>query len=151
MKRSLIVLALAGVASVALAQTPTPRAAHAWGRHERAMRMQHLEAWQLHRLTVLLDLNATQRDQVKTILDQQHAAMRASVKQLMRAMRQARQAHRAAQKETMAKMEHVLSAKQMAKFKVLVPPHRRMQWHHKGPGPMWRHGMGMGAPGPRGH
>lgn len=152
-KRSLVVLALAGVAGVALAQTPPgPHPAQHWGRHARAMRMQRMEQWQMHRLTVLLDLNSTQQRQVKTILQEQHSAMRASMQKVMEAMREARQARRAAHKEMMGKLTHILNAGQMAKFKVLMPSHPWKRWRHWGPHPMkGHHGMGMAGHAPQGH
>ena len=142
MKRSLILLALAGVASVALAQTPTPQLARGWQQHgiaARTHRMRRMEQWRLHQLTVLLDLTAAQRQQVQAILAEQHAAMRTSMQQMMRAMRAMRQAHIAAKRQMMAKMAHVLSAEQMAKFKVLGPPHPWFGMH----GPMGPRGMRM--------
>lgn len=142
MKRSLILLALAGVTSVALAQTPTPQLAHGWQQHGIAARMQRMhrmEQWRLHQLTVLLDLTAAQRQQVQAILAEQHAAMRTSMQEMMRAMHAMRQAHMAAKRQMMAKMAHVLSAEQMAKFKVLAPPH---PWFGMA-GPMGRGRMGM--------
>ncbi len=142
MKRSLILLALAGVTSVALAQTPTPQLAHGWQQHGIAARMQRMhrmEQWRLHQLTVLLDLTAAQRQQVQAILAEQHAAMRTSMQEMMRAMHAMRQAHMAAKRQMMAKMAHVLSAEQMAKFKVLVPPHPWFGMH----GPMGPGGMRM--------
>ena len=144
MRRVLVFLALAGAAGVALAQTPAPQPAQAWGGRAMVMRMQRMEQWRLHQLTVLLDLSAAQQQQVKAIIEQQHATMRASMEQVMRAMREARQAHLAARREMMAKMARVLSAAQMEKFKVLVPPHPKF-WMHR----MGRPGMGMGM-GPRG-
>ncbi|MGC8518010.1 MAG: hypothetical protein ACP5P4_05700 [Steroidobacteraceae bacterium] len=142
MKRSLILLSLAAVTSVALAQTPTPQLAHGWPQGAAAAhmrRIQHMEQWRLHQLTVLLDLTAAQRQQVRAILTEQHAAMRTSMQQMMRAMRAMRQAHMAAKRQMMAKMARVLSAEQMAKFKVLLPPH---PWFGMA-GPMGRGAMGM--------
>ncbi len=142
MKRSLIFLALAAVTSVALAQTPTPQLARGWPQGAAAAhmrRIQRMEQWRLHQLTVLLDLTAAQRHQVRAILAEQHAAMRTSMQQMMRAMRAMRQAHLAAKRQMMTKMAHVLSAEQMAKFKVLVPPH---PWFGMA-GPMGRGGMRM--------
>ena len=58
MKRSLILLALAGVTSVALAQTPTPQLAHGWQQlgvlhqfSEREHRFGHFAAEVFHRKT----------------------------------------------------------------------------------------------------
>lgn len=143
MKRILMVLVLAGVASVALAQTPPP--AHGGQREGMAARVQRMEQWRLHQLSVLLDLTSAQRQQVQRILTEQHSAMRSSMQEMMRAMRAMRQARRSAKQQMMAKMAHVLSAEQMAKFKVLMPPH---PWLRKR-GPMGPRGMRMRMMPPR--
>ncbi len=146
MKRTLVLLALTGVASVALAQSPPP--APAWRHGSMAMRMQRMqrmEQWRLHQLTVLLDLSPAQQQQVKAIYDQQHAAMRASMQQVMQAMRAARLAHRDAHQQMMTRMAQVLNPAQMAKFRVLIPPHPRPFMRRKGPRGMGM-GMGMGPP-----
>jgi Spy/CpxP family protein refolding chaperone len=150
MKRSLILLALAGMTSVALAQTPTPQLARGWPQHAMAARMHRMEQWRLHQLTVLLGLTSAQRQQVQAILAEQHAAMRTSMQKMMRAMRAMREAHVAAKRQMMAKMAHVLTAEQMAKFKVLVPPHPWAGMHGPmGPGAMgMRMRMHMAAPQP---
>lgn len=148
MKRSLIVLALTGLTGVALAQSPPPPPRPAWGGPAMMRQMQRMEQWRLHQLTVLLDLSAAQQQQVKAILDQQHAAMRASMRQVMEAMRAARKAHLAAREEMMNRMAKVLSAEQMAKFKVLAPARPPRWMHHMGPRGMGMGmGMGMGPPG----
>ena len=148
MKRSLIVLALTSLAGVALAQSPPPPPHPAWGGPAMMRQMQRMEQWRLHQLTVLLDLSAAQQQQVKAILDQQHTAMRASMRQVMEAMRAARKAHLAAREEMMNRMAKVLSAEQMAKFKVLAPARPPRWMHHMGPRGMGMGmGMGMGPPG----
>ena len=157
MRRVLVFLALAGAAGAVLAQTPAPRPAPAWGGRAMVMRMQRMQQWRLHQLTVLLELSAAQQQQVKAIIEQQHAAMRASMEQVMRAMREARRARLAARREMMAKMARVLSAAQMEKFKVLVPPHPKFWMRRMGPGMGMgpRRGMGPPAgpppPGPTSH
>jgi Spy/CpxP family protein refolding chaperone len=139
MKRSLILLILAGAVSVALAQPPAMPMSHpgwssTWSNAQVMRRMHHrMERWRLHQLTVLLDLTAAQRQQVKAIFRQQRAAMRQNkramrrtmrpIRQAMRkAMRQMRAAQRSAHAAMMDKLAHVLSAEQMAKFRVLIPP-----------------------------
>lgn len=143
MKRFAVFLALAGVTSIALAQSPAPARVPppGWAARTMTMRMRAMEKWRLHQLTVLLDLSAAQQQQIKAIIAEQHAAMRTSMLQVMRAMRAARAAHVAAQREMMSKMAQVLSPAQMAKFKVLMPPHRWFMMRRMRPRGM---GMGMG-------
>ncbi len=170
MKRSLILLVLAGAASVALAQPPAmpmshPGSSSSWNSPQAMKRMHRMERWRLHQLTVLLDLTAAQRQQVKSIFRQQRAAMRQNMRAMRRtmrpirramrkAMRQMRGARRSAHTAMMNKLAHVLSAEQMAKFKVLIPPpglmprmmHRPMMWKRGWQGPPPAH-----APGPPQH
>ncbi len=155
MKRSLVLLAFAGAASVALAQTPPVHArAGGWGGSSMRMmpmaqvrmRIRHMERWRMHQLTVLLGLSPTQQQQVRTILRQQRGVMRRNMKHfrqtMRRAMVQMRTAQRATHRETVAKLSHVLSAEQMAKFKVLMPPHGMFRFRHFGPGgPLHRRGL----------
>ena len=141
MKRFAVFLALAGMTSIALAQSPAPVPPPGWATRAMTMRMKAMEKWRLHQLTVLLDLSAAQQQQIKAIIAEQHAAMRTSMLQVMRAMRAARAAHVAAQREMMSKMAQVLSPAQMAKFKVLMPPHRWFMMRRMRPRGM---GMGMG-------
>ena len=113
MKSGFLALVLLCGVSVAFAQTPSeppsgpPNAAH-----------------QLDRLTTLLDLTDTQKAQVKTILDAEHAKMRAQfqaakasgTKPSFDEMRAARQQSRA---ETIQQLTPVLTASQLKKFQVL--------------------------------
>jgi Spy/CpxP family protein refolding chaperone len=123
MKSGVLALVLLCGWSVAFAQTPSeppagpPNAAH-----------------QLDRLTTLLDLTDTQKAQVKTILDAEHAKMRAQfqaakasgTKPSFDEMRAARQQSRA---ETIQQLTPVLTASQLKKFQVLMDeeygPHGR--------------------------
>ena len=170
MKRSLILLVLAAATSVALAQPPAMQMSHpGWnatsGNARVMMRMHRLERWRLHQLTVLLDLTSAQRQQVKAILRQQRAAMRQNFRAMRRtmrpirramrkAMRQMRAAQRSAHTAMMNKLAHVLSAEQMAKFRVLIPPpglmprmmRRRMMMMMRGHG--WQGPPPAHAPGP---
>ena len=121
MKSSLFALVLLCGAGVAFAQAPPdhppgpPNPAH-----------------QLDRLTTLLDLTDTQRAQVKTILDAEHAKMRAQfqaaqasgTKPTFEEMRAARQQARAA---TVQQLTPVLTASQLKKFQVLMEEERGPQ------------------------
>ena len=125
MKSSLLALVLLCGAGVAFAQAPPdhppgpPNAAH-----------------QLDRLTTLLDLTDTQKAQVKTILDAEHAKMRAQfqaaqasgTKPTFEEMRAARQQARAA---TVQQLTPVLTASQLKKFQVLMEEERGP--HGRGP------------------
>ena len=125
MKSSLLALVLLWGAGVAFAQAPPdhppgpPNAAH-----------------QLDRLTTLLDLTDTQKAQVKTILDAEHAKMRAQfqaaqasgTKPTFEEMRAARQQARA---DTVQQLTPVLTASQLKKFQVLMEEERGP--HGRGP------------------
>ena len=125
MKSSLLALVLLCGAAAAFAQAPPdhppgpPNAAH-----------------QLDRLTTLLDLTDTQKAQVKTILDAEHAKMRAQfqaaqasgTKPTFEEMRAARQQARAA---TVQQLTPVLTASQLKKFQVLMEEERGP--HGRGP------------------
>ena len=125
MKSSLLALVLLCGAAAAFAQAPPdhppgpPNAAH-----------------QLDRLTTLLDLTDTQRAQVKTILDAEHAKMRAQfqaaqasgTKPTFEEMRAARQQARAA---TVQQLTPVLTASQLKKFQVWMEEERGP--HGRGP------------------
>jgi Spy/CpxP family protein refolding chaperone len=118
MKARFLALILMCGASVAFAQAPPdhppgpPNPAH-----------------QLDRLTTLLDLTDTQKAQVKTILDAEHAKMRAQfqaaqasgTKPSFEEMRAARQQLRA---DTVQQLTPVLTASQLKKFQVLKEEER---------------------------
>jgi len=114
MKSGFLALVLLCGTCVALAQTPPePHSGPPDGAH------------QLDRLTTLLDLTDTQKAQVKTILDAEHAKMRAQfqaaqasgTKPSFDEMRAARQQSRA---ETIQQLTPVLTASQLKKFQVLM-------------------------------
>ena len=121
MKGRHFALALLCVVSAAIAQTPQ-EPAHGGGEH------------QIERLTVLLDLTDAQKAQVKTILDAEHAKMRAQfqaaqasgTKPSFEQMRAAREQARA---DTVQQLTPVLTPSQLKKFEVL------MQEHAEGRGP----------------
>ena len=118
MKARVLALILLCGASVAFAQAPPdrppgpPNAAH-----------------QLDRLATLLDLTDTQKAQVKTILDAEHAKMRAQFqaaqasgqKPSFEEMRATRQQLHA---DTVQQLTPVLTASQLKKFKVLMEEER---------------------------
>src|SRR5580692_7102317 len=105
MKSSLVALVLLCGAGVALAQTPPdhppgpPNAAH-----------------QLDRLATLLDLTDTQKAQVKTILDAEHAKMRAH----FQAAQASGQKPSFEEMRAVQQLTPVLTASQLKKFKVLM-------------------------------
>jgi Spy/CpxP family protein refolding chaperone len=86
-------------------------------------------AHQLDRLATLLDLTDTQKAQVKTILDAQHAKMKAQfqatqasgTKPSVEEMRAVRQQLRA---DTVQQLTPVLTASQLKKFQVLIEEER---------------------------
>ena len=135
MKVRFFALILICATGVALAQTPPdrprgpPNAEH-----------------QLDRLTTLLDLTDTQKAQVKTILDAQHARMKAQfqaaqasgTKPTLEEMRAARQQSHA---ETVQQITPLLTASQLKKFEVLMEEERAT--HGRG-----RHGPSSGATPP---
>ena len=117
MKRGLLALAVLCVVSAANAQSPPQQPSHGGGEH------------QLERLTTLLDLTDTQQTQVKTILENEHAKMRAQfqaaqasgTKPSFEQMRAAREQMRA---ETVQQLTPVLTPSQLKKFEVLMEEHR---------------------------
>lgn len=114
----------------------------------------------MDRLALLLDLTASQRQQVQTIFSVEHARMKSAMQQVQQAMAHARATHQAVRKDTMQRLSSVLSPTQMRKFKALMPGpgmmhgmmmHRMMmhgmmmhdmKMHGAG------HGMGGSGPGP---
>jgi Spy/CpxP family protein refolding chaperone len=105
----------------ALAQPPDPPAGGGPGpgfRHESAAeRMDHL--------TTLLDLTDQQKAQVQTILDEQHAKMKAQRDAAQASgqkptFEQMKAEHEQLQQETLAKLTPVLSPTQLKKFQILM-------------------------------
>jgi len=122
MKATVIALALlvAG-AGAAFAQTPAPATAGT----QRPSRMDNL--------ATLLDLTEAQKAQVQTILQDEHAKMKASFEEAKAAgtkpdFQQMRTLHQQLQQETLQKLTPVLSSAQLKKFQVLA----QMQRHHFG-------------------
>ena len=86
-------------------------------------------------LATLLDLNDTQKAQVQSILQEQHAKMKASFEQARasgtRPDWQAMKAqHEQLQQETLQKLAPVLSATQMKKFQVIQQEMHAHMGHH---------------------
>lgn len=86
----------------------------------------------IEKLEILLDLDAYQKQEVQKILEAQRESMRMKREELRAAQTrpsfEERQAqHAAAQKETRAKLEKILSEQQLKKFDVLTerPPMRQ--------------------------
>ena len=123
MKARFFALILICATGVALAQAPPdrppgpPNAAH-----------------QLDRLTTLLELTDTQKAQVKTILDAEHAKMKAQfqtaqasgTKPTFEAMRAARQQLHT---EAVQQLTPVLTPSQLKKFEVLMEEERGPRGH----------------------
>jgi Spy/CpxP family protein refolding chaperone len=82
----------------------------------------------MDRMAILLDLNDTQKTQVKDILDQQHEAMRAKHDELHASgtrpsREEMQQQHQQWEQDTKAKLQTVLTPEQMKKFEALTDHH----------------------------
>ena len=135
MRATVLVLALLG-ASPLLAQSPPPAAAHG-ARH-------------LDNLATLLDLTDAQKAQLQTILQEQHAKMRASMGPASASgskpdWQQMKALHEQIQQETVQKLTPVLSAEQLKKFQIIAA---EMHGHFHHPGMGGQHGAPDGAPPP---
>ena len=117
------VIALAALAGDALAQDPATAG----------------PASQMDSLAILLDLTEAQKPQVQTILQGEHAQMKAlfgqakaaGTKPDFQALHAAReQIHQ----DTLVKLSGVLSGVQLKKFQTLQQMHARGFGHHGGPG-----------------
>ena len=91
-------------------------------------------------LATLLDLTDAQKMQVQTILQEEHAKMKASFEQAKASgtkpdWQQMHALHQQLEQETLQKLTPVLSATQLKKFQIIAE-----QMHHA-------HGMHHGAPG----
>lgn len=138
MKATVLALALA-FTGAALAQAPTPPSPATKAAHEAQM---------MNDLAVLLDLNASQKSQVQTILQARHAAMEgqhAQMKQEWEAAKasgtkpdfaQMKAAHEQFEQETLQQLSPVLNSSQLAKFQILqkMRDHEHFH-HHRGPPP----------------
>ena len=116
MKGRLLALALC-VVSAAIAQSPPQEPSNGGGGR------------QLERLTTLLDLTDTQKAQVKTVLEAEHAKMRAQFQSAKASgtkpsFEQMRAAHEQIRAETVQQLTPVLTPSQLKKFEVLMDEHR---------------------------
>jgi hypothetical protein len=135
MRTPVLALALlfAGAAVAQAPATTTPATAEARG------------ARMMDNLTVLLDLTDAQKAQVQTILQAEHAEMKANFEQAKASgtkpdWTQMKAQHQQMEQETITKLTPVLSATQLKKFQVLQQMERGHH-HHRGPPP--------GAPPPQ--
>jgi len=126
MKASVLALALlvAGAGAV-YAQDAPPATA------QRPSRMDNL--------ATLLDLTAAQKAQVQTILQEEHAKMKASFEEAKASgtkpdFQQMRTMHQQLRQETLQKLTPVLSSAQLKKFEVLAKMQHR-HFGHFGGGP----------------
>ena len=97
------------------------------------------EAQHMANLAVLLDLTDAQKVQVQTVLEAEHAKMKAAFEQARASgtrpdFSQMKALHQQMQAETMQKLQPVLSALQLKKFQVLSQMHGPHPFHH-GPPP----------------
>ena len=127
MKARFFACILLCVTGVALAQAPPDRP----GRPPDG-------AQQLERLTTLLDLTDTQKAQVKTILDAQHAKMKAQFQTAQASgtrptFEEIRAARQQLQAETLQQLTPVLTPAQLKKFEVLMEQERGPHGHGHGP------------------
>ena len=147
--RSVVLLAMLAVADTALAQTPPPQQSQWQGPHQwkdAGQWHQKMEKRQMERIAVLLDLTPAQRQQVQSILADEHEKMKTAMQQVRQAMEQAHAAHRAVRREAAQKLAAVLTPAQMKKLKLLMPEHGRGRFMMRGMavGPMPPPGPGPG-------
>ena len=134
MKATVVALALL-CGGAALAQTPPPPAS--------PMAAKHMDD-----LATLLDLTDAQKATVQTILQEQHAKMKASFEQAQASgtkpdWQQMKAVHEQLQQETLQKLAPVLSATQLKKFEII------QQSMHAHMGQHMAHGQaGATAPAP---
>lgn len=123
MKATVFALALA-CAGAAFAQTPppAPNAAH--------------EAQHMDNLATLLDLTDAQKAQVQSVLQAEHAKMKAAFEQARSSgskpdWEQMKALHQQLEQETLQKLNGTLSATQLKKFQVLMQMHDHSHFHHR--------------------
>ena len=123
MKATVMTIALL-CAGAAYAQTPPPPAAHA------AEAARHMDD-----LATLLDLNDTQKAQVQSILQEEHAKMKQTFEQAKASgtkpdWQQMKAQHEQLQQETLQKLAPVLSAMQLKKFEIIQQSMHAHMGHH---------------------
>ena len=123
MKATVMTIALL-CGGAAFAQTPPPPAPNA------AQAARHMDD-----LATLLDLNDTQKAQVQSILQEQHAKMKASFEQARASgtkpdWQQMKAQHEQLQQETLQKLAPVLSATQLKKFEIIQQEMHAHMGHH---------------------
>ena len=123
MKATVMTIALL-LAGAAYAQTPPPPAPNA------AEAARHMDD-----LATLLDLNDTQKAQVQSILQEQHAKMKESFEQAKASgskpdWQQMKALHEQLQQETLQKLAPVLSATQLKKFEIIQQAMHEHMGHH---------------------
>ena len=124
MKATVLTLALL-CAGAAFAQAPPPPAGAA--------------AHHMDDLATLLDLTDAQKAQVQTILQEEHAKMKASFEQANASgtrpdWQQMKALHEQVQQETLQKLAPVLSATQLKKFQIIQQEMHAHMGHHMGHG-----------------
>jgi CHASE3 domain sensor protein len=112
------------LAGAAYAQTPPPPAPNA------AEAARHMDD-----LATLLDLSDTQKAQVQSILQEQHAKMKANFEQARASgtkpdWQQMKALHEQVQQETLQKLAPVLSATQLKKFEIIQQAMHQHMGHH---------------------
>jgi hypothetical protein len=97
------------------------------------------EATHMNNLATLLDLTDAQKVQVQSVLQEEHAKMRAAFEQAKSSgtkpdWQQMKALHQQIQQETLQKLTPVLSATQLKKFQVLSQMSHRGHFRHGGGG-----------------
>jgi Spy/CpxP family protein refolding chaperone len=133
MKATVLALALA-CSGVAFAADTTTSSTTSRSPNAAAREAQHMA-----NLAVLLDLTDAQKAKVQTILDAEHAKMKAAFEQARASgtkpdFSQMKALHQQVQAETMQQLQPVLSALQLKKFQTLSQMHGPHRFHH-GPPP----------------
>lgn len=136
MKATVLALALL-CGGAAFAQTPPPPSP--------AMAAKHMDD-----LATLLDLTDAQKAQVQTILQEEHAKMKAAFEQAHASgtkpdWEQMKAMHQQLQQETLQKLTPVLSATQLKKFQIIAQAMHGHGMHHRPPG-----GAATTPPAPQG-
>ena len=135
MKATVLALALL-CGGAAFAQTPPPAS---------PMAAKHMDD-----LATLLDLTDAQRAQVQTVLQEEHAKMKAAFEEAHASgtkpdWQQMKALHQQLQQETLQKLTPVLSATQLKKFQIIAEAMHGHGMHHHLPG-----GAASTPPAPQG-